>query len=388
VAADAVIGLVLAVLITGSVAGAAVTASYRRIGVLKSIGFTPAQVAAGYLAQYGLPALAGALSGTALGNRWAGPLIDAGPFHLRVGVPAWLDVLVPAAIWVLVGLAALPSAVRAGRLPTVRVIAIGQAPRAGRGYAVHRVAARLRVPRPASLGLAASITRLAPSLTTLVVSAAGLTAVVLAAGLDSQLASIVLSAGHATADVSLIRRLTLLVAVLAAIGVFSAVLMLARERVHDLGVLKALGMTPRQIAAMVSCWVIAPAIGAAVIALPAGVALERVVARAVITGQSARLMKTRPPGAADRPRPAAGGALRTGPGQVLPSGGAHRRIVVPPGAHPGRPALGAHPGLTHVYTPGALTLLALAALAIALIGALGPAVWAAASRTTTALRAE
>jgi hypothetical protein len=40
------------------------------------------------------------------------------------------------------------------------------------------------------------------------------------------------------------------------------------------------------------------------------------------------------------------------------------------------------------YTPGELALLALAGLAIAVIGALGPAIWAAASRTTTALRAE
>jgi putative ABC transport system permease protein len=40
------------------------------------------------------------------------------------------------------------------------------------------------------------------------------------------------------------------------------------------------------------------------------------------------------------------------------------------------------------YTPGELALLALAGLAVALAGALGPASWAAASRTTTALRAE
>ena len=40
------------------------------------------------------------------------------------------------------------------------------------------------------------------------------------------------------------------------------------------------------------------------------------------------------------------------------------------------------------YTPGELALLVLAGLAIALAGALGPAIWAAASRTTTALRAE
>jgi hypothetical protein len=44
--------------------------------------------------------------------------------------------------------------------------------------------------------------------------------------------------------------------------------------------------------------------------------------------------------------------------------------------------------LVHVYTAGGLALLALGGLAIAITGALGPATWAAASRTTTALRAE
>jgi putative ABC transport system permease protein len=42
----------------------------------------------------------------------------------------------------------------------------------------------------------------------------------------------------------------------------------------------------------------------------------------------------------------------------------------------------------HVLTAAELALLALAGLGIAVIGALGPATWAAASKTTTALRAE
>jgi hypothetical protein len=65
--AYAIIALVLAMLIAGIVAAAAVVASYRRIGVLKSIGFTPAQIAATYLAQLGIPALAGAVAGTVVG---------------------------------------------------------------------------------------------------------------------------------------------------------------------------------------------------------------------------------------------------------------------------------------------------------------------------------
>ena len=40
------------------------------------------------------------------------------------------------------------------------------------------------------------------------------------------------------------------------------------------------------------------------------------------------------------------------------------------------------------YTPGELALLVLAGLAIALAGALGPAIWAAATKTTTALHTE
>jgi hypothetical protein len=66
----AILALLVAAVITASVAAAAVTAGYRRIGVLKSIGFTPAQIAATYLVQLGIPALAGALAGTVLGNRW------------------------------------------------------------------------------------------------------------------------------------------------------------------------------------------------------------------------------------------------------------------------------------------------------------------------------
>ena len=85
VVAFGIIGLVLAVLITASVASAAVVAGYRRIGVLKCIGFTPAQVAATYLGQLGIPALAGAIAGTVLGNYWVFPLLIRGPGPARGG---------------------------------------------------------------------------------------------------------------------------------------------------------------------------------------------------------------------------------------------------------------------------------------------------------------
>ena len=54
VLAFALIGLVMAVLIVGNVISGAVVAQYQRIGVLKSLGLTPAQVVAVYLSRIGL----------------------------------------------------------------------------------------------------------------------------------------------------------------------------------------------------------------------------------------------------------------------------------------------------------------------------------------------
>lgn len=188
VLAFSILALVLAVLITANVVSAAVIASYRRIGVLKSIGFTPAQVTATYLAQIGLPALAGAAAGTVLGNTWVVPLIDVYPIQgEHVSVPLWINITVPLGMCALTGLAAAVPALRAGRLSAVQAIAAGQAPPAGHGYGPHRIAARLPLPRPLTLGLAAPFSRPARSLVMLLALTFGLAAVVLAASLNTSL---------------------------------------------------------------------------------------------------------------------------------------------------------------------------------------------------------
>jgi putative ABC transport system permease protein len=543
-----IIGLVLAVLITASMVSAAVAAGYRRIGLLKSVGFTPAQVTAAYLAQTGMPTLAGAIAGTALGNWWVDPMLNGGGPDNTVAVPLWVNLVVPVGLLALTGLAALVPAVRASRRPAARAIAAAQAPRAGRGYAVYRLAGKLALPRPVSIGLAAPFTRPARSAVTLAVVAAGLTAVVLATGLDSSISTIdtattqpeqtvqvwygpprdsqalttsrqqtitsalratpgtlgylaeasgtasvagtasltvtAYSGGDAAAfgwditsgtwytgpgqvvvntaragtagltdgaiiqmtiggktvtaritgqvyapgppgiqgalltsqqtladtgihlpvtrdevliggikqstkaptapyeaalqrtlgprytvtsvslgvshgptdttlthgvdrwalvDTSLARLLTIMIAVLAGLGVLNTVLMLTRERVRDLGVFKAVGMTPRQAITLVTCWAIAPAIAAAAIALPAGMALHSTVIQAIAADQA----------------PATAGASLLAPASVI-----------------------------NIYTTAELAVLALAGLAIAVAGALGPATWAALSKTTTALHAE
>ena len=193
----AILGLVLAVLITANVVSAAVIASYRRIGVLKSIGFTPAQVTATYLAQISIPAIAGVVAGTLLGNSWVLPVI--GLYEVQgahVSVPLWINLAAPLGMLALAGLAAAVPAVRAGRLPAVEAITAGQAPQAGRGAVAYRLAARLRLPETVTVGLAAPFSRPARSAVTLAALAFGITGVILGTSLNASIHKINHSAIH------------------------------------------------------------------------------------------------------------------------------------------------------------------------------------------------
>ena len=134
----------------------------------------------------------------------------------------------------------------------------------------------------------------------------------------------------------LIAMLTILITVVAGLGVLNTVALQIRERAHDIGVLKAIGMTPRQTLAMIVCSVAATGLAAGIAAVPAGVYLHH---------------------------------------GVVP--------VMAHAANSGYPT-----SMISVYTPWGAVLLALAGLVIAVAGALGPAGWAAGTRTAFALRAE
>jgi putative ABC transport system permease protein len=136
--------------------------------------------------------------------------------------------------------------------------------------------------------------------------------------------------------IGLIGTLSLMVGVAAGLGVLNTVLMTTRDRVHDLGIFKALGMRPGQVLTMVVCWIAVPAVIAGAIAAPAAVALNTATVRAMAST-----------------------------------------------AHTGVPA-----SFTQVFPPSRLALLALAALVVAAAGALVPASWAARARPATALRTE
>jgi putative ABC transport system permease protein len=190
VVAFAIIGLVMSVLIVANVVSGAVISGYHRIGILKSIGFTPGQVIAAYTGQVLVPAVVGCLGGVALGNLLAVPLLNktADVYGVgRLGVPLWVNVAVPLAMCGLVALAAILPALRAGRLSATQALAAGRAPRTGRGYLAHRVLGRLALPRPITIGLASPFARPARTAAMLAAVLLGVTAVTFAVGLVTSL---------------------------------------------------------------------------------------------------------------------------------------------------------------------------------------------------------
>jgi len=130
--------------------------------------------------------------------------------------------------------------------------------------------------------------------------------------------------------------LTLLLLAVATIGVLNVVLLDLRDRVHELGVHRALGMQPRQVVVMV----LASVTGVGLVGGLVGVLAGRVMHHRVLTAMGATI------------------------GSAIPA-----------------PVL-------DVYRAGVLVPLAAGGLVIAVTGALLPATWAARTRTATALRTE
>ncbi|MCO6011711.1 ABC transporter permease [Actinoallomurus purpureus] len=193
VVAFAVLGLFMSVLVIGIVVSGAVSAATRRIGILKSLGFTPAQVVRAYVAQALIPATVGTVLGVAFGNLLSIPVLGEAEHAYGTGtltIAPWIDIAVPAAALTAVAATALVPALRAGRLRTVEAIAVGRTPRAGRGRAIRRLLGRLPLPRPVSLGLATPFSRPARSATIAAAVALGTIGVTFGVGLAMSLSDI------------------------------------------------------------------------------------------------------------------------------------------------------------------------------------------------------
>ena len=191
IVAFGVIALVISVLIVVNVVGGAVVAGTTRIGVLKSIGFTPAQVVAAYVLLVAVPAVTGAVAGAVCGNLLAAPLYrdNAQVYQVGVlGVPFWVDLAVPLAVLALTVVAAVGPASRAGAMSAVQAIATGRAPKPRHGFLAQRALARLTsVPRAVTLGLASPAARPGRTLVTVTAVLFGAAAVTFGVGLATSL---------------------------------------------------------------------------------------------------------------------------------------------------------------------------------------------------------
>jgi putative ABC transport system permease protein len=197
------LSLLLSVLIVGTVVAGAVGSTTRRIGILKALGFTPSQVVRAYVAQALLPASVGALLGVVVGNLVAVPLLaDTEDLYGTVAltIARWVDVAVLLGALAVVTVTASAAAGRAGRLSAVDALAVGRTPTAGRGRYAARVAARLPLPRPVTLGIARPFSAPARAAAMVVAIAFGAAAVTLAAGLATSLNRIQVAADHSAAD--------------------------------------------------------------------------------------------------------------------------------------------------------------------------------------------
>ncbi len=193
VVAFGVLGLCMSVLIIGVVVSGSVGAATRRIGILKAVGFTPAQVTRAYVGQALIPAAVGTVLGVALGNVAAVPVLadESEAFGTApMTIEPWVSVVVPLVALVVVAATAFFPALRAGRLRTVDALSVGRTPAAGRGRTARRLLGRLPVARPVSLGLANPFTSPARSATIVGAVALGTLGVTFGVGLATSLADI------------------------------------------------------------------------------------------------------------------------------------------------------------------------------------------------------
>ncbi|MFF3375069.1 ABC transporter permease [Streptomyces sp. NPDC002680] len=188
-----ILGIVMSVIIVSSVTSGAVGSSLRRIGILKAVGFTPREVVRAYVAQALIPAAVGIALGVVLGNLLAVPLLDdteQAYGTASLSVAWWVDVVVAGGALLVVGVAALIPALRAGRLRTVEAIAVGRAPRTGRGQWAHRAAGRLPLPRAVTYGLASPFAHPVRTVAMLLAVTFGTVAATFAVGLTASLTAV------------------------------------------------------------------------------------------------------------------------------------------------------------------------------------------------------
>src|ERR1700694_3224965 len=174
-----------AAIVAHLVAGRVISA-YREIGIMKAVGFTPTQVIGVFVLQILVPTADACLVGIPGAMVLSQPLLASNSQALGLAYqPTYspvLGLLALAGALLIVTVAAMIPAFRAGRLKPAIVIANASAPRGQSGRWLRRVASMARLPRPMVLGLGDSAARAGGGLLTLLAVVLGVATVVVALG--------------------------------------------------------------------------------------------------------------------------------------------------------------------------------------------------------------
>ena len=269
--------LIVAFVVVGILVGARATAQHREIGLLKAAGFTPRQVGAVFALESAVLGLIAAALGFTLGVLLAprlaapsaetligSPTIAANPWHILVASCVVIPVLLAGA---------LTSTRRSTRFSVLEAIRAGSSsPPTSR---LARVVIRSFLPLTVGLGLKDLLARGRRAL--LLAAAIALTGamVVVALSLDATLDA---EAAGATTDIPdelplLVYTLDTVLLLITVTTLVAVALLSVRERIRDYGVLKAIGLTPRQITSTVVSANAVLALVASLLAVPLGVGL-------------------------------------------------------------------------------------------------------------------
>jgi putative ABC transport system permease protein len=185
-AAFSVFALAATAAIVANLVTGIVISAYREIGIMKAVGFTPMQVLGVFVLQVLVPTAAASVIGIPAAMVLSQPLLASNSQALGLAYqPIYspvLGLLALAGALLIVTVAALLPAFRAGRLKPAIVIANASAPRGHSGRWIRRAAAWARLPRPVVLGLGDSAARPVRAALTLLAVVLGVATVVVALG--------------------------------------------------------------------------------------------------------------------------------------------------------------------------------------------------------------
>jgi putative ABC transport system permease protein len=287
-------GAVLATLVGGRV-----VAQAREIGTLKATGLTPRQVARVLVVeQLGL-ATAGLLVGLLAGRLLTPVFTTRASSLLNASETPSFDpvrvVIVAAIVLGAVGLFALFPALHAARRTTAEALAGSAGGAVRRSTTVGRLADRLGLPVPATVGARGAFARRGRTTLTVLALAVTVTSAVATLGME---ASIDVGTDPGTAlpvpgletprfdpvnddagEDAILRPvvygLDALLLFVGLVNLVATLLLTTRERVRDLGVLGAVGMTPRQVSGSLVSEQVLVAVIAGLVGLPLGLLFFR-----------------------------------------------------------------------------------------------------------------